>query len=364
MGEKREAASQKGRESPGGTPGSTPSRASGGGGGPGRPEGRKGSTLSPGTVRQTFAGAAVTAAGSGFSAVASAYELVAGGAGGEVPPQGTGLQNGPRCDAVLIPQAGRHDPSRVVSDFDRWPAALLAVLPQDFPRPARAVRRVRPDGPVGSHFSRLMLAPRHYESACEGAAALLLDVDPTVWGYWAQPATLSYVLDGVERRATPDLLVRFADGSFAFVEVKLRRRLIADARRLRAVAAAAAGLGVAYLVLADDRIFAEPRLANARHLFRAFATPVTDGMVRHVREAVSAPGTATLGDLQAHPALRGFQSEAVLACGLWGAFSLDTDGGALGPHTAVRVLAAGTGRRLVEWKPEVAGTRVRRDPVR
>lgn len=61
----------------------------------------------------------------------------------------------------------------------------------------------------------------HYcESALEADALLMLEFEPKVVSYTTQPFSILYRSQGRLRRYTPDVLVRFSNGTFGSIEVK------------------------------------------------------------------------------------------------------------------------------------------------
>jgi hypothetical protein len=77
----------------------------------------------------------------------------------------------------------------------------------------------------GWYWSSTMGRMLAYESRLELARMMLADFDPTVTGIAAQPFLLKGPDGGAVRKAVPDLLLRYADGGFAVVEVKNPQRI-------------------------------------------------------------------------------------------------------------------------------------------
>lgn len=83
-----------------------------------------------------------------------------------------------------------------------------------------------------------------YESWLERDNAMLLDFDPDVVGYAAQPFWLHWDQDGKGLRHAPDYFVRLADGSGVVVDVRADDRIEEkDARAFGAMQAACALVG-------------------------------------------------------------------------------------------------------------------------
>lgn len=119
---------------------------------------------------------------------------------------------------------------------------------------------------------------QHVESELEAELLEQLAFAPNVYDLMTQPI-IEYTASGKARRYTPDIVVQL--GSFGdnqpcryIIEVKRRADLQANASRyaekFQAGASAAANMGAAFRIMAEDRI-RTPYLSNARLLRRHLA---------------------------------------------------------------------------------------------
>lgn len=119
-----------------------------------------------------------------------------------------------------------------------------------------------------------------FESSLERDWLMVLDLDPAVQSIEVQPFTLSYEVDGVSSRYTPDVLVRVEDGKTERVTV-YEVKFASDLRdhwpeyrpRFKAALRYCRSQGWRFKIVTDRRI-RTPRLGNARFLrrYRALRT--------------------------------------------------------------------------------------------
>lgn len=138
-----------------------------------------------------------------------------------------------------------------------------------------------------------------FESSLERDWLMVLDLDPTVQSIEVQPFTLSYEVDGVSSRYTPDVLVRIADGKTERVtvyEVKFANDLHENWRQYRARFKAAfrycRAKGWRFEIVTEQRI-RTPRLGNARFLRRYRALRTDDLTCKQLLYTLNALGPAT-----------------------------------------------------------------------
>lgn len=132
-----------------------------------------------------------------------------------------------------------------------------------------AVRQVsHRGGNMIGHFPSLTMNDQiPFESTIERDYLYLLDYDPTVLTFAAQPLKIHYEHDGKAATYTPDFYVRFATGE-ALVECKHHTR-VASSDNTRKFAAARAWCekrGWAYHVVTDQDLRTGHRLANVKLL--------------------------------------------------------------------------------------------------
>ncbi len=173
--------------------------------------------------------------------------------------------------------------------------------PGGFPpfSPVRDVVRRSHGGYVSLFFSTKSDVPIECESLLELDTVRILEVDPTVTRIVHQPCELFWTLDGVKKRHVPDFGIH-QRGRRAIIEVKhssafrdrelgLRTRKVKKKLRER---------GIAYQVLTERFVRAQPRLDNARLVLRGMGhapLPAERGDILDVLRANRGP--MTIGDI-------------------------------------------------------------------
>lgn len=181
------------------------------------------------------------------------------------------------------------------------------------PRSGSSIRGMRPGRKAGSVAT--------FRSALERDLYVLLEFDSAVESYRPQPFAIRYTDNAVERRYTPDTLIRFAADCLPPVvaEVKYRDFLVApahkrDLRRLcRAAVDYTRASGDRFRILTEREI-RQPVLESARFLSRFVALNPQTALQRELISVVEKkPGTA-VRDILGHRALREFsRSDALQA---------------------------------------------------
>lgn len=133
---------------------------------------------------------------------------------------------------------------------------------------------------IGQFPSRKNRAFSQYESLNERDAHLLLECQPEVVSYEAQPETVRLLMPGSDKpsRYTPDILVHFADGTSTFLEVK-SFKVAQDPEwqpLFEAAAAYFATRGQGYRVVTDRDIRQGHLIDNFRLLYRFADWPIND----------------------------------------------------------------------------------------
>ncbi|WP_419906028.1 TnsA endonuclease N-terminal domain-containing protein [Hoeflea sp.] len=117
-----------------------------------------------------------------------------------------------------------------------------------------------------------------YESLLERDALIVLDVDPAVVDFSAQPKTFVWTEGRRKRQYTPDLMVVLDDGQIVYRQVKpaafFARNPTLD-RRLLAIEKQCTHCGASHEIWLDTDIRRQPRLANARRI-RASASFIAE----------------------------------------------------------------------------------------
>jgi hypothetical protein len=136
----------------------------------------------------------------------------------------------------------------------------------------RAREIVRPTGGIvrGKFPSRKNGRMVHHEGLLELDAIYLFEVSPHIVAYREQPCTLQYPDGARLRRYTPDFEVVLRTDEVVTIEVKPRQGLqqAEVARKLGCVREQLGRSDSRFVVLDDEVIRAEPRLSNARWVYR------------------------------------------------------------------------------------------------
>lgn len=184
------------------------------------------------------------------------------------------------------------------------PASLDATIKEILTvgRPVRRIvgkSRVRRSGYFASRKNAAE-GPIAWESELEKHALWLLECDPDVERFITQPMTITYVLDGKERRHTPDIWC-WRGGRSYVIEIKPAWRLqrpYVDLRT-RVVTELFRRFGIEYLIWRDDQIQREPRLSNMKYLLRFRDQAITAKQKWIVRAFLERQKTASILDVGA-----------------------------------------------------------------
>jgi hypothetical protein len=192
---------------------------------------------------------------------------------------------------------------RLVSCADQHIAQILRpVWAHDLPAVPRSVDEIPAQldlgGPVRKtqksnavHASGRLFSPKNkcligWESHLEKMAMILLDCDPAISRYYAQPMTLRYELDGHQRHYTPDIFT-WREGQPHVLEIKPYYTAAKEKNRLRFALFKRffRAFGVNFSVLDETVINVQPRQSNCSYL------------LRYHDEVLSATDLATIGNL-------------------------------------------------------------------
>ncbi|MBA3016528.1 MAG: TnsA endonuclease N-terminal domain-containing protein [Proteobacteria bacterium] len=126
--------------------------------------------------------------------------------------------------------------------------------------------RARPTGKFPSSKMKRMI---QWESPHELNAYRLLDADPEVLSFYEQPLVINYILDGVQHRHYPDILVE-TQTSKELWEVKTRDEALKPKNILRTklMCNELPNHGYQYRVALAEDLARNPRLTNALLLLR------------------------------------------------------------------------------------------------
>ena len=169
--------------------------------------------------------------------------------------------------------------------------------------------------------------------------AMLLETDPDVTWWTAEPEPLPFSLDGKDVEVFPHFLVHRADERQAVRIVRSHRFVRAERHLLDAVEAAYADRGVAFLTVTERGLQSDTRLAAARTiLWHRPWKPSAEMAARTA--AMSASPPSTLGDL--HELLGGGEESWPFIIGLVAHGWVEVDRGSdLSPDTAVQACKMG-----------------------
>ena len=210
-----------------------------------------------------------------------------------------------------------------------WESAPLQGINARIPRavtardPARSISFV---SCAGYYRSSKMGAEFPFESLSERDAMVLLDIDPGVLRFHAQPETFRWMQAGRRRRYTPDILVEFTGGDREYREVKTKKMKDQDPTlcgRLDRILIECAMRTATFSFWTREEIQRQPRLCNARRL-RSSLDFLDSEAVQTVGAAIAVEGLpSTLGAL-AQRLGGGIKSDAtILALAACGELAID-----------------------------------------
>lgn len=158
----------------------------------------------------------------------------------------------------------------------------------------RARTIVRPTGGIvrGKFPSRKNGRMVHHEGLLELDAIYLFETSPLIVRYREQPLTIRYADGNRLRRYTPDFELLLETGEIVLVEIKPESRLRAEDVRhtLDQIKEHMVRGSVSFIVLTDQVIRREPRLANLKWIYhRAARVPPTTSALevvlqRHINQ--------------------------------------------------------------------------------
>lgn len=164
------------------------------------------------------------------------------------------------------------------------------------------------------------------ESEIERDAFAVLEADPQVRAYHAQPETVFVNYSGVNHRYTPDILVEYVSGAVEMLEVKPDRKAEGDEIKLLVQAATDhyTSRGIHYRLWKETEIQAQPRLQNINRMLRYRNQAPTAAQKLEIAAAFDRARPGTFSELQA--ALGPDGDELMLLCAaLHGVFVMDIE---------------------------------------
>lgn len=162
------------------------------------------------------------------------------------------------------------------------------VISIDFPEDALRARKVisRSNAKATGKWpswktGRIM----HYDSGHERNAFKLLDACPEVISYSEQPCVVRYMLDGVEHRHYPDILVNFkAQQQLWEVKTEAESNKPETLSRSALMAKCLPAFGYEYHVALAEDLERNPRLSNIEILLRQRRSPVPINEYEQIRQ--------------------------------------------------------------------------------
>jgi len=149
-------------------------------------------------------------------------------------------------------------------------------------------------------FQALATGVAEHESALERDFVTLTAFFDERAEITAQPVTIHFAHEGKTRRYTPDFLVRPSDGAARLIEIKYRRDLRTQWRRLRPAFAAArrwaTANGATFRIVTESAIRG-PRLDAAKRLLPLRAAPVDAALAAVTLDCAGRLDSPSLGAL-------------------------------------------------------------------
>ena len=119
------------------------------------------------------------------------------------------------------------------------------------------------------------------ESKLEADLLFIVELDRSVQSYRSQPHKLVYYDENIKRSYTPDFLVH-RSGHETVVEVKPQDKLSKWQKKMNEVEIAYGILGYPFVLLTEKAIRRQPRLSNAKYLFRHSRHQVSRTSFKHL----------------------------------------------------------------------------------
>jgi len=185
----------------------------------------------------------------------------------------------------------------------------LALLPRkicvaDFTsegalKPVRKITNFAPGKVIGHFYSHKMSRHIPFESVPEAHFFCLLELDPEVVSYFAQPETIRYRLEGELRRYTPDVLVEHKSLSYIYYEVKPSRiaKHWHHTGKAEAIRLAFNDLGKIFIIVTTDFIEAQPQLNNCLFLHRYGGLTVPATVEKEIVQKLKEYGACSISTL-------------------------------------------------------------------
>ena len=142
----------------------------------------------------------------------------------------------------------------------------------------------------GKFPSKKLNTQIHWETILERDAALMFELHPLIAWYQEQPSEETYYdQNGQVRVCYPDFMLRLADGSEAWIEVKRKVDLSRSKikRKLELIALRFAEQGRSYRILSEDQIRREPLHSNLEELWKATKAVRIDMSIHSVVNGLS-----------------------------------------------------------------------------
>jgi len=162
------------------------------------------------------------------------------------------------------------------------------VISIDFPENALRARKVisranaKETGKWASWKTDRMM---HYDSGHERNAFKLLDACPEVISYSEQPCIIRYMLDGVEHRHYPDILVNFkVQQQIWEVKTEFESKKPETSNRSALMTKCLPAFGYEYHVALAEDLKCNPRLRNIEILLRQRRSPVPINEYEQIRQ--------------------------------------------------------------------------------
>lgn len=209
--------------------------------------------------------------------------------------------------------------SRELKEVEQWNTFAVS----NGPNSSLSLQFNRTRRGIGHFASRKVALQMPFVSSLERDLLYLLEVDPEIRAYLTQPLNLRYRDYEFIRSHLPDVLSLTRD-QIALIEVKYadEAALPEVQRRTQILKTGLAPHGIAYRVLTEKIIRAEPRLTNARRLSRyRWLTPDQHVLIP-LQEYLKRQGSLTIRDAAARYERTTEAATSILAAVLRGQLSV------------------------------------------
>lgn len=141
----------------------------------------------------------------------------------------------------------------------------------------------------------------HFESSLERDALLLCEFDPKILSFETQPRRFHFIHNGKSKHYTPDILIKYQDGSQLYVEIKYREDLKKDWAELKprfkaAIRELKSAPNTRFKILTEEEI-RTPYLKNANFLLPYMNRPFEEYQLATIQKILVRGQPMTINEI-------------------------------------------------------------------